>query len=109
MRSLYRSRRDCLLEALTRDYPEASVISAAESGTHLVIAPPRAGKGHGRDVDMSTTLEDAGLTCPPLSRYFREPSGQAGLILGFARFGEDTIHSGTRLLAEEMGAITKIG
>ncbi len=116
MRSLYRARRDCLLEALARECPSASVISAAESGTHLVIAPPWAGtdygqdtgKDHGQDVDMSATLEDAGLTCPPLSRYFRESPGRAGLILGFARFGEDDIRSGIRRLAEKMGAVPKV-
>ncbi len=103
MRSLYRARRDCLLETLARLCPAARVTATVESGTHLVIAPPEAANGDGQDVAMAARLADAGLTCPPLSRYFRNPPGQAGLILGFARFDEKEIHSGIALLAEKCG------
>jgi len=108
MRSLYRERRDCMLGALARECPRASIISPAHSGTHLVIAPPWGGKGHGQDVAMAALLAEAGLSCPPLSRYFHELAGQAGLILGFARFGEDEIRSGIALLAEKLGARQKV-
>ncbi len=108
MRSLYRERRDCLLETLARECPTAPVVSTAESGTHLIIAPPSTGQGAGEDVAMAARLTEAGLTCPPLSRYFRDPPGQAGLILGFARFGESEIRSGVALLAEKMGAPRKV-
>ena len=104
MRSLYRGRRDCMLEALARELPDAAVISAVESGTHLIVAPPWDGAADGADVALSARLAEGGLTCPPLSRYFRVPPGRAGLILGFAGHGEERIRSAMARLAEIISA-----
>jgi GntR family transcriptional regulator/MocR family aminotransferase len=108
MRSLYRGRRDCMLQALAREVPDAPVISAVESGTHLIVAPRWDGPADGADVAMAARLAEAGLTCPALSRYFRDPPGRGGLILGFAGHGEDRIRSGVARLAEIIASPGKV-
>lgn len=102
MRSLYRDRRDCLVGTLARECESARLVSTAESGTHLIIAPPWPGESSPPDVALAARLAEDGLICPPLSRYFRRRPGQAGLMLGFARFAEAEIRSGVTLLAEKL-------
>lgn len=104
MRSLYRQRRDCLLTCLAEECGSVRVrvVSTADSGTHLVVAPPWNASDGPPDVAMATRLAGHGLICPPVSRYYRAPPAQAGLMLGFARFGEAETRAGVALLADRL-------
>ena len=88
MRRLYQSRQRALLNAAEACLPGLLELLPAEAGMHLVarLAPPLAQRMS--DLEASRNAEAAGISTPPLSRFFmNEPRGQ-GLLFGYAAVPE---------------------
>ena len=93
-RSVYRRRRDALLEALGRHLPELSVEGVA-AGVHLVLRLP-AGVS---DVEVADGARRARIRVPPLSAFRLEPSDEGGLVIGYGRLHESAVEPAAQALA----------
>jgi GntR family transcriptional regulator/MocR family aminotransferase len=96
-RRIYRQRRDALVAALGRWFPEAAPGGIAAGLTVLVTLPP----------DLSEALVEeralaVGVRVYPLSSYRskRDPTMLPGLVLGYGLLTPAQIEQGVRLLAE---------
>jgi GntR family transcriptional regulator/MocR family aminotransferase len=96
-RRIYRQRRDTLIAALARWFPEATPGGIAAGLTVLVTLPP----------DVSQTAIEAralaaGVRVYPVSRYRTKlgPGVFPGLVLGYGLLTPAKIEQGVRLLAE---------
>jgi len=90
-RRSYRSRRDALLQALSRHYPDWGVRGAA-AGLHLVVQPPLRSP-IARIVDRAAA---ASVRVYPLSDYAWRTTGRHGLVLGYAGLTEAEIAEAIR-------------
>lgn len=91
MRSQYRSRRDALLEAISRYCPGWKVRGAA-AGLHCVAEVPKS-------VDIKRLVERSAarsVRLYPLSGYTSRPPVPHGLVFGYARLTEREITEGVR-------------
>jgi GntR family transcriptional regulator/MocR family aminotransferase len=93
-RSVYRRRRDALLEALDRQLPELSVEGVA-AGVHLVLRLP-AGVS---DVAVAESAARARIRVPPLSAFRLRTSREGGLVVGYGRLHESAVEPAARALA----------
>jgi GntR family transcriptional regulator / MocR family aminotransferase len=93
-RSVYRRRRDGLLEALERQLPELRVEGIA-AGVHLVLRLP-AGVS---DVEVADGAKRARIRVPPLSAFRLEPSAEGGLVVGYGRLHETAVEPAAKALA----------
>jgi GntR family transcriptional regulator/MocR family aminotransferase len=93
MRARYRSRREALLTALTRDLPAAR-IAGVPAGTFSLVTLP-AGVS---DEAIVSRAAAAGVAI-----RFAEPPADA-LVLGYANLAESAIHRGIGLLADALDA-----
>jgi GntR family transcriptional regulator/MocR family aminotransferase len=100
MRRRYRSRRDALLEALSRHCPGWTVRGAA-AGLHLVAEPPA-----GVDVRLAVErAEERSVRLYPLADYcFRHPH-RPGLVFGYGWLSESEIEEGIRRIGEGLRSL----
>ena len=95
MRRRYASRRNVLLQALSRYLPEATVLGAA-AGVHLSVRFP---DGFGIDELVSRAAQMRVGVEPLALCYARRSSAPPGLLLGYANLTESQIETGVQLLA----------
>lgn len=96
MRILYRARRDALVEAIRGELGDILQVRVPETGMYLVGWLPQ----NMNDILVAQQAVDRGLEVYPLSRLFWEPrERRGGLLLGYAAFNEEELHSGVRQLA----------
>ncbi|HEX4722664.1 MAG TPA: PLP-dependent aminotransferase family protein [Pseudonocardiaceae bacterium] len=94
MRPIYRSRRDALLDALSRHLPDLEP-TGISAGFHLVTwLPPGLSED---DVVAAAARRDVGVY--GLAPYRIAP-GRAGLLFGYAGLTEQTIEDGIARLAQ---------
>jgi GntR family transcriptional regulator/MocR family aminotransferase len=96
-RRIYRQRRDALIAALARWFPEATH-SGIAAGLHVLVTLPR-------EVDeavLTTRARAAGVRVNPLSRYRTSPRPDLppALVLGYGPLTPAQAEHGVRLLAE---------
>jgi GntR family transcriptional regulator/MocR family aminotransferase len=100
MRARYRSRRDALIDELTRALPEASVRGVA-AGLHVTAELPDG-------VDEQAIREEARrlrIELETMSEYrFGADAAAPALLLGYAQMPEATIRTGIRELAKAVQA-----
>ncbi len=95
-RSVYRARRDALVDALGRLLPDCAPAGVA-AGLHLVVQLPAG-------TDEQAVLDSArsrGLGLSGISEHRVEP-GPPALLLGYGRLPEPAIESAVRLLADSL-------
>jgi GntR family transcriptional regulator/MocR family aminotransferase len=96
-RRIYRQRRDALVAALARWFPDATPSGIAAGLTVLVTLPP--------DLDEAVVAQralSAGVRVYPLGGYRtkRVPGLLPGLVLGYGQLSIAKIEEGVRILAE---------
>ena len=79
MRTLYRERRDALIECMQKTIHPALEISGSETGMHLVAYLPN---GY-NDRDLAMQAAQAGLWLWPLSPCYNSSPARHGFILGY--------------------------
>jgi GntR family transcriptional regulator / MocR family aminotransferase len=95
MRRRYLARRNALLRALARYFPEATVLGAA-AGVHLTVRFPD-GFPISDLVDRAAKMR---VRVEPLSPCYADPgSAPPGLMLGYANLTESQILTGVQTLA----------
>jgi GntR family transcriptional regulator/MocR family aminotransferase len=94
MRTIYRSRRDALLRALTRHCPRWTP-SGVAAGLHLVAGLP-AGRD---DAELARAALGRSVRVYPISDYRFKTRGPAGLVLGYAGLTEREISEAVARLA----------
>jgi GntR family transcriptional regulator/MocR family aminotransferase len=95
-RSVYRARRDALVDALERLLPDCPPAGVA-AGLHLVVQLPAG-------TDEQAVLDSArsrGLGLSGISEHRVEP-GPPALLLGYGRLPEPAIEPAVRLLADSL-------
>ena len=95
-RSVYRARRDALVDALERLLPDCPPAGVA-AGLHLVVHLPAG-------TDEQAVLDSArsrGLGLSGISEHRVEP-GPPALLLGYGRLPEPAIEAAVRLLADSL-------
>ncbi len=99
MRSLYRERQECLLEALHRHLAGRLLSRPDPAGMHLVVELP--------DTDDDIALRDQcaarGVQLSSLSRYYLGSKKKSGLLLGYASPDRRQIEEGVERLAAVLG------
>ena len=98
-RVFYAGRQATLVEAAGRELSGTLDVGAAEAGMHLVGWLPEGAD----DSEASRRASGRGVEAAALSRYAIEASRRAGLVLGYAAFGEAEIRAGVRRLAIALG------
>ncbi|HZR42184.1 MAG TPA: PLP-dependent aminotransferase family protein [Ktedonobacteraceae bacterium] len=97
MRTLYKLRRDALVEALRQELGPRLQMLVSETGMHLVGQLP----AHLPDVQVAQEAGRCGIELQPLSKCYLSPTGrQNGLILGYAAFNEQDIRASVHALAD---------
>jgi GntR family transcriptional regulator/MocR family aminotransferase len=96
MRTLYRARRDVLVEAAQRHLGAILHFPAVHAGLratgHFLE--------HRNDREISARAARAGIDAPALSRYYAEGPTGSGLVLGYAALPPDVIRKAIRTLAK---------
>jgi GntR family transcriptional regulator/MocR family aminotransferase len=98
MRSLYAERQGVLLSAASQFLNERLELQPAEAGLHLVARMPR----ETDDMALARQAAIEGVAVQPLSRYYRGPVVERGLLLGYACATEGEIRAGVRALASAL-------
>jgi GntR family transcriptional regulator / MocR family aminotransferase len=96
MRRRYLSRRNTMLEALSRYLPQATVVGAA-AGVHLTVKFPR---GYPIEAMVRRAAEMRVRVEPLTSFYADETAAPPGLILGYANLAESQVIAGIQMLAK---------
>jgi len=97
MRTLYKLRRDRLVEALGRELGTSLHVRVPEAGLHLVGQLPAPLS----DVQIAQEAGRRGLELHPLSACYLSPTErQSGLVLGYAAYNEEEIQAGVHTLAD---------
>jgi GntR family transcriptional regulator/MocR family aminotransferase len=94
VRTIYRTRRDALIEALAQHLPEVGVEGVA-AGVHLLARLPAG-------LDDQRAVADAsahGIRAEALSTHCFVPPSQGGLVLGYGRLHETAIPAAVEALA----------
>ncbi|KRR10438.1 hypothetical protein CQ12_10240 [Bradyrhizobium jicamae] len=95
MTRLYKSRRDCMLQALAAETSDRLALEAPAGGMQLLArCDPRTS-----DRQLSARLLEAGVVSRPLSSMLYHRTGEKGLFLGFAAWNEKEIDQAARILA----------
>lgn len=94
MRSLYRERRDALVEALAEELGDELEVLGAEAGLHLTTTLPRGV----RDREVATRAAAEGLWTMPLSSCAIGRASRQGLVLGYGGTDLPGIRDGVRRL-----------
>ncbi len=98
-RAAYRTRRDRLLTALTKQLPELKIEGIA-AGVHVLLRLPPGVS----DVTIADAASRARIAVPPLSAYRIRPSDDGGLVIGYGRLHESAVEAATRALAKVVRA-----
>jgi GntR family transcriptional regulator/MocR family aminotransferase len=95
MRTLYRERRDVLLDAIARRLPGRVEVKRADTGLYLTgwLQPG----ADDREISRRAALE--GLDLPALSRYYHGRRPQPGLLFNYANVTPADIRRGIDILA----------
>jgi len=101
MRMVYIERQQILLEAAQDRLGGLLDVQPAEAGFHLVGWLPSGMK----DTSVSDALQEAGIECPPLSRYTLRHRSRSGLMLGYAGYNKNELLSATAALATQMRSL----
>jgi GntR family transcriptional regulator/MocR family aminotransferase len=102
MRLLYRRRRDALVAALATHLPELRVTGTA-AGLHLLAwLPPGL-----QEAVIIEHASQAGLQLYGMGPHRMRPSGEGGLIFGYANLTEPEIHAGIRQLAAVIESVAR--
>lgn len=94
MRTIYRSRRDALIDAWTRELGDTFPIGGAESGMHVVAQLPR-----GMDVRVSAEAAKLNIHAAALGPMHAGAVRCSGLVLGYGAIDEREIGRAATLLA----------
>src|SRR5581483_4454136 len=95
MGSLYKERRDVLVEALRRELGKKLEVSVPEAGMHLVAWLPS-----GRSAQaVAQRAAASGLSILPISAFSRRALPRDGLVLGFANASPHELEVGVQRLA----------
>ncbi len=96
-RRTYQQRRDQLIEALARWFPDA-VPSGVSAGMHVLVTLP-SGLDEARFVQRALEL---GVWVYPLSEYRtrRRTDLPGGVVLGYGALSPEDVEQGARLLGE---------
>jgi GntR family transcriptional regulator/MocR family aminotransferase len=78
MRQLYRSRRDVLLEQISRHLPWAQPLNSS-GGLQLSVTLPQ-----GAELQLTRQANARGISTPSLSSLYAGPEALDGWLLGFA-------------------------
>ena len=96
MRTLYKSRRDALLDGLEKFCADALTVHRAEAGLYLAAFLE---EGH-RDADVVERMKHASLWARALSSCYVSRPARQGLLLGFGGWDERRLLAATRTLGE---------
>ena len=96
IRNAYSERRDALISAIGRHFPEWAVLQPSDQGMHLVVWLPKAMS----DVKVASDARSAGIVVRPVSPLYASGRGRPGLMLGFGGFPIATLESAARSLGE---------
>ncbi|MEM7584727.1 MAG: PLP-dependent aminotransferase family protein [Acidobacteriota bacterium] len=99
MRSVYRDRRQCLLDALKQRLGDALEIKSHPAGMHLVVELA----DDCDDCAVAQQAAERGIEVSPLSRYYLGEA-RRGLLLGYSAVSQDAILAGVDALAEVLEA-----
>jgi GntR family transcriptional regulator/MocR family aminotransferase len=99
MRSLYRGRRDVLVESLQRFCGDRVTLGDSDCGLH-VTAFFEPGVD---DRAVSRRARTLGIEVQPLSRFYLGPDARPGAVLGYSALERSAIVSGARMLARALG------
>jgi len=94
MRQLYRSRRDVLLEQITRHLPWAQPLNSSGGLQLSVTLPP------GTEAALTRQASALGIATPSLSSLYTGPQAQDGWLLGFAALTPAEIEAAVSQLAK---------
>jgi len=98
MRSLYRGRRDILVDSLERYCGDAIELGNSDCGLH-VTAFFKPGVD---DRQVSRRAAALGIEVQPLSRFYHGPEWRTGAVLGYSALDRAAIVSGARTLARAL-------
>jgi GntR family transcriptional regulator/MocR family aminotransferase len=98
-RTVYRRRRDALMEALGGHLPELPLEGVA-AGLHVLVRLPEGID----DRTVAARAERNGIRVVPLSRYTHSQGGGGGLVIGYGRIHEASIPPAIRILARAVAA-----
>ncbi|WP_283148792.1 PLP-dependent aminotransferase family protein [Silvimonas soli] len=88
MRNVYGSRREILMQEISRHFGDAVSVRGDEAGLHLVATLP----GHVDDRQIAQDALAAGIATRPLSSYYNQANApERGLLLGYACVQDDDI------------------
>jgi GntR family transcriptional regulator/MocR family aminotransferase len=100
MRSLYKSRRTALVEALRAECGDFFEIHGSEAGMHLTVTLPRSFKGGVCDVDIAMRAAKDKLWLWPLSPCYTNGKPRHGFLLGFGNTPEEQMPDAVRRLRQ---------
>jgi GntR family transcriptional regulator/MocR family aminotransferase len=101
MRLSYRARREVMLAALARWFPQASVTARGAAGLFALAGLPR-----GTDEPaLVRAAAERGVGIEGLAMHRWAASGPPGLLLGYGNLAEPAIEHGVRLLGEAFAEI----
>ena len=98
-RTVYRRRRDALMEALHAHLHQLPVEGVA-AGLHVLVRLPDGFD----DRAVAAGAERDGVRVVPLSRYTHSHGGGGGLVIGYGRIHEASIPPAIRILASVVAA-----
>jgi GntR family transcriptional regulator/MocR family aminotransferase len=101
-RSIYRTRRDCLLTALLKQLPELPIEGVA-AGVHLLLRLPPGVS----DTAIADEAQRARIAVAPLSAFRLAPAPAGGLVIGYGRLHESAVEAATRALTKVIRAHLK--
>jgi len=99
IRNAYSERRDILISAIERCFPEWVVLQPSDQGMHLVVWLPKAVN----DVKLAFDARSVGIVVRPISPLYASGRGRSGLMLGFGGFSISALE----LAAKGLGDILR--
>jgi GntR family transcriptional regulator/MocR family aminotransferase len=103
MRSVYRERRDALLDGLARHCDGLLALQDADAGLHAATLLPSGVD----DTAVVAHLLERGLAATALSPCYITRRRETGLLLGFAGFDAGTLKTATRTLGDVLRTLVR--
>lgn len=98
MRVLYQERRQALVRAAEAELKGLLAIQPSDAGMHVIGLFPESAD----DRAAARRAAEFKITANPLSAYYLEKPGRAGLVLGYSAFNEREITAAVRRLARAL-------
>jgi GntR family transcriptional regulator/MocR family aminotransferase len=95
-RDAYAERRKILTGALADACGDWFLADPASGGMHLCVRFRR----RVDDEALAVQAREAGVIVEPLSRFYANPTGDSGMLLGFAGFRPDTLRDAAKHLSD---------